>query len=183
MDGQEFVQCCDQFYYELRYEDSHGTSIVRGNSGAFPSSLAVAITTVHGLIGGTLPLIVDFSTMPESWPRDAFQIQEAGVASDLLQVKLSYGGGCRIHDVKGVAWGGWMESDPVQVRLFLSHEDFDDPCDAWITRDLRFDLGPLRSAYQDLYGSAPPGTTTLILLLEDPLVASPLGARVLEYVF
>ena len=82
--------------------------------------------------------------MPGLWPRDAFQIQEAGVASDLLQVELSYGGGCRTHDVKGVAWGGWMESNPVQVRLFLSHEDFDDPCDAWITEDRRFDLGPLK---------------------------------------
>jgi hypothetical protein len=76
-----------------------------------------------------------------------------------------------------------MESNPVQVRLFLSHEDFDDPCDAWITRDYHFDLGPLKKEYQDSYGVAEPGATTLILLLEDPLVASPLGARVLTYVF
>ena len=37
-----------------------------------------------------------------------------------------------------------MESNPVQVRLFLSHEDFDDPCDAWVTEDRRFDLGPVK---------------------------------------
>lgn len=76
-----------------------------------------------------------------------------------------------------------MESFPVQVRLFLSHEDFDDPCDAWITEDFTFDLVPLKLAYQGTYGVAEPGKTTLVLLLEDPQLASPLGARILEYVF
>ena len=76
-----------------------------------------------------------------------------------------------------------MESFPVQVRLFLSHEDFDDPCDAWITREFSFDLIPLKIAYQASYGVSEPGKTTLILLLEDPLLASPQGARRLEYVF
>jgi hypothetical protein len=183
LDGQEFIQCCDQFYYDLRYDDGGGTSRVLGNPGAFPPALAVAVTTLHGLVGGTLPLIVDFSTHPNAWPQDAYQIQTAEVAGDRLDVTLSYGGGCRTHDVKGVAWGGWMESDPVQVRLFLSHEDFQDPCDAWITKDFRFDLSPLKRAYQEDYGVAPPGSTTLKLLLADPLLASPLGARVLDYVF
>jgi hypothetical protein len=184
LDGRDFgVQCCDQFHYDLSYEDSQGTSAIRGSSEALPSALRVAVATVHGLVGGTLPLIVDLSTHPDSWPRDPFQIQNAEVGGDLLDGRISYGGGCRVHDVKGVAWGGWMESNPVQVRLFLSHEDFDDPCDAWVTRDFRFDLGSLKKAYQDEYGVGLPGTTTLILLLEDPLLASPLGARILEYVF
>lgn len=76
-----------------------------------------------------------------------------------------------------------MESNPVQVRLFLSHEDFDDPCDAWVTRDFKFDLVPLKIAYQASYGVGEPEKTTLILLLADPLLASPLGARWLEYRF
>ena len=183
LDGQEFIQCCDQFFYDLSYEDARGTSRVLGNPGAFPPALDLAVTTLHGLVWGTLPLIVDFSTNPYAWPHDAYQIQAAGVVGDYMDITLSYGGGCRTHDVKALAWGGWMESDPVQVRLFLSHEDFQDPCDAWITRDFRFGLTPLKRAYQEDYGVAPPGSTTLKLLLADPLLASPLGARVLEYVF
>jgi hypothetical protein len=183
LDGQEFIQCCDQFYYDLSYEDGQGTSRVLGNSGAFPPALGLAVATLHGLLGGTLPLIVDFSTNPHAWPKDPYQIQSAGVVGDYMDVTLSYGGGCRTHDVQALAWGGWMESDPVQVRLFLSHEDFQDPCDAWITRDFRFDLTPLKRAYQGDYGVSPPGSTTLKLLLADPLLASPLGARVLDYIF
>jgi hypothetical protein len=151
--------------------------------GLLPSHLELAVATLQGLVSGEGPVIVDFSTIPGAWPRDSYQIQDASIQGDHLLVKLAYGGGCRSHTVQSVAWGGWMESDPVQVRVFLSHEDFDDPCDAWITVDLRFDLASLRSAYQESYGVGSAGETTLVLLLEDPMLASPLGARWLEYTF
>jgi hypothetical protein len=184
LDGEDFgVQCCDQFHFDLDYRDPAGRSRVKGSSEVLPVNLRVALGTLMGMAHGTIPLIVNFDTNPTTWPRDPFQIEEAQVSGHTLQVTLSYGGGCRTHDVKGVAWGGWMESFPVQVRLFLSHEDFDDPCDAWITREFSFDLIPLKIAYQASYGVAEPGKTTLILLLEDPLLASPQGARRLEYVF
>ena len=184
LDGEDFgVQCCDQFHFDLEYRDPEGRSRVKGSSEALPPGLKTAIATLQGMVSGTLPVIVNFDTTPSLWPRDAFQIQEAAVSGHTLQLRLSYGGGCRSHDVKAVAWGGWMESTPVQVRLFLSHEDFDDPCDAWVTRDFSFYLVPLKVAYQASYGMAEPGKTTLILLLEDPMLASPLGARWLEYRF
>ncbi|NNM06524.1 MAG: hypothetical protein HKO65_15630 [Gemmatimonadetes bacterium] len=184
LDGEDFgVQCCDQFYFNLDYRDREGRSRVRGSSEALPHELKTALATVQGLVSGTLPIIVNFDTDPSLWPGDAFQIEDAVIVGQSLQVRLNYGGGCRTHDVKLISWGGWMESDPVQNRLFLSHEDFDDPCDAWITRDYTFDLIPLKIAYQESYGVGQPGTTTLILLLEDPMLASPQGARRLEYVF
>jgi len=183
-DGEDFgTQCCDFFYWEVDYLDSGGRSLFGGSSSTFPQTLSTAVGTFVGMAFGTLPIVVDFGTSPASWPGDPFQIQDAVVAGNTLRIRLSYGGGCRTHDVKAVAWGGWMESFPVQVRLFLSHEDFDDPCDAWITRDLSFDLPPLRLAYQSSYGIADPGETTLILLLADPMLASPQGARRLEYKF
>lgn len=184
LDGEDFgVQCCDQFYFALDYRDGEGRSRVRGSSEVLPAELKTALATVQGLASGILPIIVDFDTDPSQWPGDAFHIQEASIHGHTLQIRLSYGGGCRTHDVKVISWGGWMESDPVQNRLFLSHEDFDDPCDAWITKDYTFDLIPLKIAYEGSYGVGQPGATTLILLLEDPMLASPLGARSLEYVF
>lgn len=182
--GEDFgTRCCDQFYYDVEYWDPDGHGRVRGSSEALPLALRVAVGTVQGMVSGVLPVIVNFATNPGSWPQDPFQIQEAEVYGHSLHLRLAYGGGCRAHDVKVVAWGGWMESDPVQVRLFISHGDFDDPCDAWITRDLAFDLVPLKAAYQGSYGVTEPGKTTLILLLADPILASPLGARYLEYRF
>ena len=76
-----------------------------------------------------------------------------------------------------------MESQPVQVRVFLSHWSFNDPCDAVVSRELRFDLGPVKQAYQAAYGVGDPGTTTVVLLLEDPMLMNPMGARPLPYVF
>lgn len=183
-DGEDFgSQCCDLFYWEVDYSDGDGRSAFRGTESAFPPSLHSAVGTLAGMAFGTVPIVVDFDTNPSSWPGDPFQIQTAGISGHALQLQLSYGGGCRTHDVKAVAWGGWMESSPVRVHLFLSHEDFDDPCDAWITRDLSFDLTPLKVAYQAAYGVAGPGETTLILLLADPMLASPQGVRWLEYRF
>ncbi len=182
--GEDFgVQCCDQFHYDVDYRDPDGRSRVKGSSEALPEALKVAVGTVQGMVSGTLPIIVNFDTGPSFWPQDPFQIQDAGVSGHSLQVRLAYGGGCRSHDVRVVAWGGWMESSPVQVRLFIAHEDFDDPCDAWITRDFAFDLVPLKLAYERSYGVGEPGKTTLILLLADPMLASPMGARYLEYLF
>ena len=184
LDGEDFgVQCCDQFHFDVEYRDSRGRSRVQGSSEALPRGLKVAIETLLGMVSGILPVIVDFDTTPASWPQDPFQIEEAIVSGHSLQIRLSYGGGCKTHDVKAVAWGGWMESNPVQVRLFLSHEDFDDPCDAIVTREFNFDLVPLKIAYQGAYGVAEPESTTLILLLADPMLASPQGDRWLEYQF
>jgi len=184
LDGEDFgTECCDQFHFDVDYRDPRGRSSVRGSSERLPQALKNAVSSLMGMVGGTQPVIVDFDTNPSSWPRDPYQIGDAQVEGHTLEARLSYGGGCMTHDIKAVAWGGWMESFPVQVRLFLSHEDFDDPCDAWITRDFTFDLVPLKLAYQAAYGLSEPGTTTLVLLLDDSQVASPQGARVLEYVF
>lgn len=184
LDGQDYgVQCCDQFHYDLQFRDTGGSSTVRGSSEALPVSLRAAIGTLHGLASGTVPLITDLSSTRGPWVGDPYQILEASIQGDVLYVGIGYGGGCRAHAVRAVAWGGWMESNPVQVRVIISHEDFDDPCDAFVTQDLRFDLGPLKNAYQETFGTAPAGETTLVVLLEDPLIAGPLGARWLEYLF
>ena len=184
LDGEDFgTQCCDQFHFDLAYSDPSGRSRVKGSSEALPHDLSVALGVLHGMVSGTLPLIVDFSTGPSAWPGDGFRIENAAVVGHNLQITLSYGGGCKTHEVNAIAWGGWMESFPVQVRVFLSHDDFDDPCDAWITREFSFDLVPLKVAYEESYGVGEPGATTLKLLLADPMLASPQGARILEYTF
>ena len=48
----------------------------------------------------------------------------------------------------------FMESNPVQVNIVLSHENNDDPCDAWITEGMVFNLLPLKKAYQGQYSAS-----------------------------
>ena len=45
----------------------------------------------------------------------------------------------------------FMESDPIQVNVLLSHEGNDDPCDMWITENLGFDLLQLKKSWQYQY--------------------------------
>jgi hypothetical protein len=163
LDGTDFGrECCDQLHFEVEYRDEAGASKIQGSSEALPDGLHAAVAALHGLLSGRSPLVVDFETSPDRWPADPLQILEGEISGDFLHLRVSYTGGCRIHDIKGVAWGGWMESFPVQTRVFLSHDDRNDACDAVVTEDLRFDLRPLRDAYVDSYGPADPGTTTVV---------------------
>jgi hypothetical protein len=57
-----------------------------------------------------------------------------------------------------------MESYPVQVNVVLSHEDNDDPCDAWITEEMVFNLLPLKKAWQEQYNEM---SGTIIMNLEN----------------
>ena len=45
------------------------------------------------------------------------------------------------------------QSEPVQAKLWLQHEDNDDACDAIVTQRLAFDLTPVRELHRQLYGS------------------------------
>jgi hypothetical protein len=80
-----------------------------------------------------------------------------------LVVEVGYSGGCETHDFE-LCWpdGSFLESYPVQVALQIWHDDHDDPCDAWLYDELRFDLAPLADAYRDSYGSTT-GTITVNL--------------------
>jgi hypothetical protein len=81
---------------------------------------------------------------------------------------VEYGGGCEAHALELIAVGGWMESFPVQVRLMLTHDDRDDPCDAVVRDTVRFGLGPLEEAYAQAYPGEPVGERTLVIHLDWP---------------
>ena len=184
-DGTDLgVRCCDQFHYELAFEDGSGTSAVQGSAEAFPADLRDAVSQIHGLLGGTTPIVVAPETSPEKWPADfLMDVDSVRLEGDRLEFRVSFGGGCATHDFKLVAFGGWMESYPVQVKAFLSHDGKDDPCDAIVTRALSFDLRPLKLAYEESYGAGVPGATTLIINLNNPVSFSSLSHLRLEYVF
>jgi hypothetical protein len=182
LDGIDFgTQCCDQFSYAITYEDGERRSIVRGDSGTLPPLLLRAIDTLTGMVDGRLPIIVALESGPDAFPNDALLVDDAQVVGQSLEVSVSYSGGCATHEIDLVAVGGWLESFPVQVNVFLSHEDNDDPCDAQVSEMRSFDLTRLADAYRTAYGPGDPGETTLVLRLQDP--TEPGGVRLIEYLF
>lgn len=105
-------------------------------------------------------VVIAENTDAPQWPSDPVTIISAVVKGDTLELWASYGGGCRAQSFLLLSDAAWMESYPVQVGVRLARDDQDDPCDALLSRMLRFDLSPLKTAYNEAYR-----TTTGIIRL------------------
>ena len=85
------------------------------------------------------------------WPSDQVTIQGFTIRGDSLELAVTFGGGCRDHAFVLLSDAAWMESYPVQVGVKLGHDANGDTCKALLSRVLRFDLSPLKSAYAASY--------------------------------
>lgn len=180
-DGKDFGHpCCDQFYYTLSFRYGDREASVRGATTTLPAGLAYAAAELDRLVYGVSRIIVDFDSRPEEWPQDPLWLIDHRLDVSTLALEVEHGGGCARHEYELVAWGGWMESFPVQVNVLLAHEDNDDPCDGILRRTLLFDLTPLREAYFPVYRDGGPGVNTIILRLTVP---DGQGPRLIEYTF
>lgn len=136
--------------------------------------LLLALATTSGCDSGTLGLasrqdddtsavIMAQDSGIQGFGTDPLVVDDVRIDGDLLAVDVRYGGGCRTHEIDAVVWTGWMESNPVQVGIALTHRGNGDPCKALVIRSLRFALDPLRKAYQDAYGAGP---ATVVLRID-----------------
>lgn len=96
-------------------------------------------------------------------PRDAAQILAARVDGDTLRLEVQYGGGCAQHVFRLVAGTGFMESNPVQTRVYLGHDANGDMCRALVRPTLAFSLAPLAAQWRRNYGNRP---GTMLVRLE-----------------
>lgn len=115
-------------------------------------------------------IMMSFGTDPQRFPRDPLVLDSASITGDTLRLHVQHGGGCERHIYALVAWNGWLESDPVQTGVLLAHEDRNDPCDALLFPELRFQLGPMRDAWRRDYGAE---HGTVVIRLSNP--ANPAG--------
>ena len=102
---------------------------------------------------------------------DGAHIKSTSLSSDVLVLAVQYGGGCTHHDFKLFGSKLFLESNPPQVEIVLSHNENGDQCKALITDSLRFSLTRLRELYQSSYGSK----GTLLLRLHEPGMQAPLS--------
>ena len=99
------------------------------------------------------------------WGEDPYELVAIGLDGDALTATVSYGGGCRDHEFTLVLADAFMMTDPVRLRATLAHAADDDPCEAWLTEDIAFDLTPVRKLYGDSGHQG--GTVVLMLSLAD----------------
>lgn len=95
----------------------------------------------------TLALVDGFGVDLKS---DPFTFGGVRVEGDLLIVEVSYGGGCEKHDFTLLDTGIATRSIPPQHFLRLLHDAHGDACEAYITRELRFDISPFKGLYSGL---------------------------------
>ncbi len=103
---------------------------------------------------------------------DWAQIKEISISGDIVFLSVEYGGGCREHYFALFGLRYFLESNPPQAEIYLSHDANRDACKALLRRSLQFDLRPLREAYQFAYG----GGRILYLRIYEP------GRRELRHV-
>ena len=103
----------------------------------------------------TQPSIQLMAQIPDAAASDAFRLLEANVSGDLLEIEVEYGGGCREHLFEIVANpNAFLESDPLQANIYMTHESNNDPCKAFVREKLTFSLRPLKEAFRALYPNA-----------------------------
>ncbi|HPE74863.1 MAG TPA: NigD-like N-terminal domain-containing protein [Draconibacterium sp.] len=79
-----------------------------------------------------------------SLPGDPISVHEAFIDGNCIQIKISYGGGCKEHTIN-LARIQPSETDTSSIPTFeISHNANGDMCEAYFTKELRFDLKPLK---------------------------------------
>jgi len=94
--------------------------------------------------------------LQDALPRqsDLFQLDTVFIVGDVMHLSIMHSGGCGDHDYElFFSPAAFAESLPVQATLRPRHTDQGDPCDAWLRKDLEFDLRPLAQQYLISYGA------------------------------
>ena len=80
----------------------------------------------------------------DSLARDPVFLHEAFIEGECLQIKLSYSGGCAQHTIDLARMNTWITGSSAIPVFEIRHNANGDMCEAWFTRELRFDLSPLK---------------------------------------
>lgn len=134
--------------------------------------------TAENIQTDTTDLIIITNQKPDSLQLDPFTLNDVSIDADTLTLNVSYGGGCAEHDLQlFMSPAAFMESNPVQAALYLRHNGHNDPCDALITKDVRFNLRPIAEQYRRGYGEL----DTIILDIFPYFEDTPSSAIQIEY--
>ena len=88
---------------------------------------------------------------PDEVISDSIDVLDAYIEDDLLTLSVGHGGGCATHSYGLCTKGDIAESSPVQMSLELIHDSGGDNCEAYLTKELHFDLSLLKALYKQSY--------------------------------
>lgn len=90
----------------------------------------------------------------ENLEMDVYFIEEITIQGDILNIIISYTGGCEKHYFKLVTSSNFTIVNQIcRSRLILSHDANGDMCKRIVEEHLYYDLSPLKKRYQKTYQS------------------------------
>ena len=127
--------------------------------------VTVASTCEESVQRGGVVVSEDGLDDTSAWGTDTYELGEVAIVDDTLKATVSYGGGCRDHEFTLVLSNAFRMTDPVRLPAKLVHEADDDPCEAWLTENLVFDLAKVKQLHGDQGGQG--SSIILMLATED----------------
>ena len=88
----------------------------------------------------------------DSLTLDQYALMDIKLEGYVLWMQVGFGGCSPDHPLQLYMVAGFMESNPVQARLLLSHDDLEEMCDAWFVRELAWDMRPILEKHRREYG-------------------------------
>jgi hypothetical protein len=91
----------------------------------------------------------------EQLPSDPIDVNFSYIDGYTLTLDVSHSAGCARHDYSICYGPGTMESDPLQVKLRLTHDAHNETCEAVGGGEIRFNLSELTAFLEPVYPSTP----------------------------
>ncbi len=104
-----------------------------------------------------IPIIIDNNLYEEAAfsPQAPVSIEQAEINGDILDMAVSFTGGCEEHIFRLVASTAYKKSIPPKALIILTHDAKDDTCTQSIMEELRFDLTPFKKHFQEVEVGGP----------------------------
>lgn len=83
---------------------------------------------------------------------DPYSILNTRILGDMLFVTVQHSGGCKEHEFNLIGPLTIPAGDPTPITAYLLHDANGDACEALITRELSFDLTPLKERWKNVTG-------------------------------
>lgn len=102
------------------------------------------------------------------YPNDYLIINSVSSQDNELNLNISHSGGCEDHEYELIQEPLFCGTPPIYISIYLSHNSNNDPCEAWITEDLCFDLSTVFENFPEdditigLYNTHQSDTTWII---------------------
>ena len=115
---------------------------------------------------GMHQVILDSQQPADRIPHAAAKINTLSIRENILTIDVAYQGSCKEHTFELYSSTAFLQSNPPQAVMFLSHDEHGDACTDDVEQELSFDLTTLNEERND------PSEHPVLLRIYEPVGAS-----------